>query len=336
MRYFGSKASTAVEVEAQAARLFGNASLGATMCDPFGGIGIIASSFKRNGWRVTIGDHLLFPHYYQLARLSKSSFPPFIKLKLYLDIDSTNVLETYIKEIPASTGWITKEYSIQRQFFTSSNARKIDAVWKSIRRWREDRLINNQEYILLISSLIDSFDKVANTAGTYYAYLKSTTRRALNDFNFQLLPPVKGPFAAVCKRDEAINTVAGGRFDVLYLDPPYSSRSYDRYYHLPQTVASGSQSIPVGISGVPSDPPIRSKFESPLTAEKALVDLVEAANCSVLMLQYAEGGLISLDRIRKILSSRGKVREIRIETIGYTTQKKARMNHHSLFIVTDV
>lgn len=335
MRYFGSKASTAVEVEAQAARLFGDASVGATMCDPFGGIGIIATRFKRNGWRVTIGDHLLFPHYYQRARLSKASHPSFKKLYSHLNIDSTESLELYINNIRPSAGWITKEYSLQRQFFSTSNARKIDVAWESIKIWYEQELINEHEYILLISSLIDSFDKVANTAGTYYAYLKSATRRALNEFSFQILPPVIGKYVAICRQDEAINTVLKGKYDVLYLDPPYSARSYDRYYHLPQTIASGTKSHPVGISGVPSDPPVRSKFESPSTAEKALTDLVDAARCSVLMLQYADGGLIGLDRIRKILSSRGKVKETHLETIGYTTQKKTRVNYHSLFIVAN-
>jgi adenine-specific DNA-methyltransferase len=335
MRYFGSKSFTAATVETRALEFLSVGSRGGTVCDPFGGIGMIASAFKRAGWRVTVADHLLFPHYYQRARLDSSKNLKFSVLISHLNLASTAEIEAYLNAFPPLSGWITEEFSIRRGFFTPSNAAKIDAVWMEIKAWSAGGIINDHEYVFLISSLIDSFDRVANTAGTYYAYLKDKTRRALHDFKFKFLTQVDGPFDVDCRHQEAISTVDSGNFDVLYLDPPYSSRSYDRYYHLPQTVAAGVDSKAIGISGVPDRLPIKSKFESPRTAERALSDLVDAARCSILMVQYADGGLISLDRIKKILEARGSVNETRINTIGYTTQHHSRATQHSLFVVTD-
>ncbi len=305
------------------------------MCDPFGGIGLVSSAFKRAGWRVTVADHLLFPYYYLRVRLVAPTRSTFRVLLSHLDFASAAELESHVRNLPAAPGWLTEEYSKRRRFFTRQNAAKIDAVWMQIKSWRASGLINDHEYAILISSLIDSFDRVANTAGTYYAYLKGPTRRALHDFEFRFLTPVVGTFDADCQYQDAMSTVTTKRFDVLYLDPPYSARAYDRYYHLPQTIAAGKQINAVGISGVPDRPPIKSKFESPRTAERAFADLVNAARCSILMVQYAEGGLISLDRVRSILSNCGTVSETRINAIGYTTQNRSRATQHSLFVVTD-
>lgn len=326
---------TAASVELHASKMLGVDSRGFTFCDPFGGIGMVASAFKRTGWRVTVADHLLFPHYYQRARLAGSAYPTFAALLGHLKLTSFAELESYIEALPELRGWLTEEYSKRRKFFTPMNAAKIEAAWSSIKYWRAQHLISDHEYAFLISSLVNSFDRVANTAGTYYAFLKGTTRRASHKFKFQLLAPVAGTFDADCRFQDAMETVAIGSFDVLYLDPPYSSRAYDRYYHLPQTIVTGEEADVVGLSGVPKRPPIRSKFESPRTAERALADLVDAARCSLLMVQYAEGGLIRLDRVRSILSVRGTVNETVVDTIRYTTQHRPRATQHSLFIVSD-
>lgn len=320
-------------VEEAATKIFGVDRCGLTMCDPFGGIGMVATAFKRAGWRVTVADHLLFPHYYQRARLSVSVVPRFIRLSEHLGIQCVDSLEAYIRNLPECKGWIFEEYGLRRSFFTPSNAAKINSVWEQIIEWKIKALVDDTEYAFLLSSLIDSFDRVANTAGTYYAYLKSPTRRACHDFCFRFLIPVCGRYDASCKQLDAITSVSNGTFDLLYLDPPYSSRSYDRYYHLPQTLVAGERVNVRGASGVPLRPPIKSPFESPRTAEQALSDLVDAARCSVLMVQYACGGLISLERIRSMLSARGRLTEVNIKTIGYTTKKQPRSAQHSLFVV---
>ncbi len=52
------------------------------------------------------------------------------------------------------------------------NARRIEVCRQLIDEWIEAEEITDTESSSLIASLINSFDTVANTAGTYYAYLK--------------------------------------------------------------------------------------------------------------------------------------------------------------------
>lgn len=334
MRYFGSKATTAATVAAHAAKLFGDAFLGATMCDPFGGLGTVASAFKQAGWRVSVSDHLLFPHYYQRARLSRSAPPSFRSARNHLRLAHAADLQSFLQALPGRPGWVGNHYAKKRRFFTTANAARIDATWQTVRAWRRSGLLDDHEYAFVLASLIDSIDRVANTAGTYYAHLKQMTRRALHEFDFRFLAPVAGPFRAKCTQGDALDVIATRHFDVLYLDPPYSARAYDRYYHLPQTIAGGVPREAVGLSGVPLEPSITSRFESPRTAAQAFADLVDAARCSVLLVQYADDGLISLRRIRQILRTRGKLVEKRLSTIGYTTRQQPRAASHVLFTVT--
>lgn len=50
-------------------------------------------------------------------------------------------------------------------------------------------LTSSKENSLLTASLIDSMDWVANTAGTYYAYLKGWSHKASRTFRFNLVQP---------------------------------------------------------------------------------------------------------------------------------------------------
>jgi adenine-specific DNA-methyltransferase len=334
MRYLGSKAKTASAIQVHAARLLGRPIEGATVCDPFGGLGVVASAFKVAGWRVSVGDHLLFPYYYQVARLASSRPPRFRVLISHLGLDDLLDLEEYVQQLPGYSGWFVDQYALRRQFFSVPNARRIEAAWLMFQRWRVEGLISPKEYAFGIASLVESFDRVANTAGTYYAYLKSMTRRAQQRFEFQFLTPVPGLYGAKCQHVDATQMVATKHFDVLYLDPPYSARVYDRYYHLPKTIATGQRTELIGISGVPSEPPVRSNFESPRRAEQAFAALVDAARCSVLMVHYADGGLLDLKRIRSILQARGRVAETHLDAIGYTTRSRPRTIDHTLFTMT--
>src|SRR4030042_1499802 len=54
-------------------------------------------------------------------------------------------------------------------FFTDRNARKIQACRRKIRAWAQKGWLSYDERAVLLASLINNMDRVANTAGTYYA-----------------------------------------------------------------------------------------------------------------------------------------------------------------------
>lgn len=336
MRYIGSKASTVEVVRAIAvSAMAGRSCVAQTFCDPFGGIGTISSKFKADGWSVTVADHLLFAHMYQRVRLERNRSPSFTALKKELEVKTQGAcqIESHLCSLPGRAGWVTENFSGSRLFFTEENAMKIDAILSRIYDWKESKLISAFESQVLLVSLINAADKVANTAGTYYAHLKSFGRKSLQQLNLKIIPPVFGARPATCLMQDALDTVGSSYFDLLYLDPPYSARSYDRYYHFPQTIALQEEPQCIGKGGLPTRNQIRSLFESPRTASEAFSRLVEVAKFRVMIVQYSATGIIPLRTIKDILSVRGKVSEYIVEASGYTTVSKPRREEQSLFVV---
>ena len=186
---------------------------------------------------------------------------------------------------------------------------------------------------MLLASLINSMDRVANTAGTYYAFLKKWHRKALKDFRFELILPVASKGQGYCFRKSADTLVKGRHFDILYLDPPYNQRSYAHYYHLPETIALEKTPRVYGMSGIPGDILSKSRFNRPKEAKYALIELLNSASFDFLVFHYADNGIITPQEVRDILSSYGKIEDFLVESKGYTTQQKTRKVKHHLYLV---
>jgi adenine-specific DNA-methyltransferase len=328
MRYFGSKASTLSRL-LQIVRMYVSSG---TFCDPFGGIATVGAHFKSAGYRVTTGDQLRFATYFQVARVGYSSVPQFSKLKRKLRLSSASEVVEHLNGLQPVDGWFVREYSRKRAFFSIANARRVEAVRRRIQLWKSAGLLSERERAFLLASLIDSADRVANTAGTYYAHLKGWTRKAKLPFRFVLLQPAKGiPGKTI--RGDALELVQSGHFSVLYLDPPYNERCYGGYYHLPETIASVRPRRAIhGASGVPLRY-ARSPFNSPIRAANALRELVANARFDILVFHYSDDGLVTAKEITEILSKFGSVRTYTVRSSGYTTKKMRREIVHRVYIV---
>jgi adenine-specific DNA-methyltransferase len=64
---------------------------------------------------------------------------------------------------------------------------RLDAIREKIAEWSADGSIDVAEEAYLLTALVFAADKVANTAGTYYAHLKSLSRKAVK--TLELVPP---------------------------------------------------------------------------------------------------------------------------------------------------
>jgi adenine-specific DNA-methyltransferase len=329
MRYIGSKGSMIGSIYDLISHYIPTGSF----CDPFAGIGTVGSYFRLKGYNVWSGDILNFAYFFQIARLKHSQPLSFNKIKNRLGLDNDFELENYLNSLKSKSGWFVNEYSEKRNFFLKKNAQKIQACKREIFEWNKKGWLSYDEHAVLLASLINCMDKVANTAGTYYAYLKKLYRKACNDFNFELIKLVPSIYEGHCFHEPAKLLVKRGHFNILYLDPPFNNRSYAHYYHLPETIALEKTPKVFGLSGIPKNILNVSEFNRRNDAKNALIDILNNANFDLLVFHYTDNGIITPEEISDIVSSIGKTRDFLLESKGYTTEKKSRNIKHHLYLV---
>lgn len=290
-------------------------------CDLFAGTGIVGSYFKKKGYKIIANDiqyysYVLNRHY--IGNHRELNFLKLIKeipeLKNIKIKNRKDFVCNFLINIKGEKGFIYKNYCVggtknkkeKRQYFTDENGMKCDAIRKKIEIWKKENLICDDEYYFLITSLIESIDKYANTASVYGAFLKkvkSTAQRSLilkpaeliiNDQEHEVF-------------NEEINELSKKiKGDILYLDPPYNHRQYATNYHLLETIAKYDSPEIHGKTGLRDYQNQKSLYCSATQVKKSFEDLILNANVKYIFLSYNNEGLMSLNDIKEIMSLRGK------------------------------
>jgi len=289
-------------------------------CDPFAGTASVASALKARGWRVHAGDLLASSYALQvvrveLDRVSRFDLPPEDGGE---GLPYATVLER-LAALPPRHGFITEHYTPAgeaggrhgRMYFTPENARRIDAARERIEAWSRAGHLESGGEQLLLATLIEAADRVANTTGVYCSFVKSWQSNALRALELRPLSPVTGPNGAA--GSTAYRGPAGrllrdvGTVDLLYLDPPYNERQYPAYYHLPELLAEGWWEPPElrGKTGLIPDGDRRSDWCRRARCEEALEAVLEAADARHLLMSYNDEGLIPNGRIEAALRAWG-------------------------------
>ena len=328
MRYLGSKASTIAPL----AEIVSAITRSGTFCDPFGGVGVVGAHFRSKGFEVHSGDLLQCAYHFQVARIELDQ-PPFSStLRSETRTNTPAEFLQYVEGQPRVKSWVYREFSERRHYFTPENAILIDTARRTLARLRRNGALDTQAFAYYNACLVNSADRVANTAGTYYAYLKSWNRKSVKQFKLELIPIPKGPQGR-STRGDASHLVDGQAWDILYLDPPYNDRDYAAYYHLPETLATGRRPRPTGVSGVDAATRPATAFRSKKTAANALTRLLERATFQSLVVHYSDDGLICSDDMRNILSAHGMIEEHVLNATGYSNSGTRAVTHR-IYVVT--
>ncbi len=342
MRYIGSKVATLPSIQSVITAHAPNAT---SLCDPFAGMCTVAKHFKKLGLRIVTGDLLSASHVFQVATISLNKMPNFDRLAHRLDAGGDDYLVAPAERVlswlngrAGCVGYISNFFSETgkdgRRFFTIENAKRIDAIRDQILEWREAGLLSQEEEAYLLACLLNAADRVANTAGTYMAYLKSWTRKSLKPLTLLAIPVDDNGAVNLCLRGDARQTVQTDA-DVLYLDPPYNSRDYSYYYHLPETIVLWDGVEPKGKSGVPIARRYpMSDFCVHRRAAPALDDLLRRSNAKFIVIHYANDGLIRHEEIGEMLGKRGDFEFSDLMVRAYSSKAQdgdAAEAHHRLY-----
>jgi len=313
-----------------------------TFCDLFAGTGIVGSYFKKKGYKIIANDiqyysYVLNRHY--IGNNKELNFEKLTKeipnLKNIEMKNSKNFVCAYLSNLKGVNGFIYKNYCLggtknkeePRQYFSDENGMHCDAIRQKIESWKEQNLISDDEYYFLITSLIESIDKYANTASVYGAFLKKLKKMAQN--NLILRPAeliISNQDHEVFNADinEVIKKVSG---DILYLDPPYNHRQYATNYHLLETIAKYDNPKIHGKTGLRDYGKQKSLYCSRTQVKKAFKGLILEAKARYIFLSYNNEGLMTLDDIKDIMSLRGKYGYFTKEYNRFKADKSENRNY---------
>lgn len=292
-----------------------------TFCDLFAGTGIVGSYFKKKGYKIIANDIQYYSYVLNRHYIGNHRELTFSKLtKEISELENIKIKNRkdfvcdYLVNLKGEKGFIYKNYCFGgtkdkkelRQYFSDNNGMKCDAIRQEIEIWKERNLISDDEYYFLITSLIESIDKYANTASVYGAFLKKLKKTAQNNL---ILKPAKLVINNKNHRvyNEDINEVAKKvKGDILYLDPPYNQRQYATNYHLLETIARYDNPKLHGKTGLRDYQNQKSLYCSRTQVKKAFKDLILKAKSKYIFLSYNNEGLMTLNDIKEIMSLRGK------------------------------
>ncbi len=306
-------------------------------CDPFSGTASVASALKRAGWRVFAGDLMAFSYALQVVRVQLDRTPRF-KADTLPRADRNGARSTsysrlveYLETLPGEDGFLTEHYTLAgkdgkahgRMYFTAENARRIDAVRLKIDEWQSSGVVDRTRAQLLIATLLEAADRVANTTGVYASFVKTfqpNARRPLELRALRTTRPVNGASgsrAFLGPAVELLQTV--GPVDLLYLDPPYNGRQYPGYYHIPELLARGWGVPPRlrGKTGLIPDEGERSDWCRKGGARDALRCVLDAADARHIFFSYNDEGLLPLPVIEDSLREWGNPDSYRCLERGY-------------------
>ncbi len=295
MNYIGSKYKLLSFLEDNISRVV-NDIKSCVFCDLFAGTGIVGRYFKLKTKQIISND--IERYSYILNRNYIGNHLAMDYQKLISDLMSLEGVE----------GFIYNNYCLGsgsgRQYFSDENGKKIDAIRNKIQEWKDTAKISDNQYYFLLASLLESADKVANTASVYGAFLKNLKKSAQKSLNLEpaLYQINDHDHQVYCEDANQLITHIQG--DILYLDPPYNERQYGANYHLLNTIALYDKFQPKGKTGLRDYS--RSLYCKRDKVLASFDDLIKNAKFKYIFLSYNNEGLMSADDIKSTMSKYGE------------------------------
>lgn len=268
-------------------------------CDMFAGSCAVGRLFKNRAGQVISNDREFYS--FVLAKNYIQNTQPLHRADELISMLNDE------RQTPPIESKIYKHYALgggeHRQYFSDENAKKIDSIRTQIELWKNNNFINEEEYFFLLASLLESADKVANTASVYGAFLKHLKKSAQKPLVLTPATFETSSHTHLVFRQDANNLITQINGDILYLDPPYNAREYGANYHLLNSIALYDDFTPRGKTGLREYE--RSNWCKKAKIYEELEYLVKNAKFKLIFLSYNDEGLLSLEQIGEIFSKYG-------------------------------
>jgi len=301
---------------------------GKSFTDIFAGTGVVAAVASKHFDEIILNDFLhsnqvIYKAFFGNGKWDKEKINTIIKD--YNNINGEDLDENYFSR------------NFGGKYFSKNSAKIIGFIRENIEENRGN--LTEREYNILISSLLYSIDKIANTVGHYDAYFK----KEFVDDNFFMRPidPIKTKEVSIFREDA--NLLAKQiQTDIVYIDPPYNSRQYSRFYHVLETLTKWDRPELHGVALKP-EPENMSDY-CRVSAKDKFAKLVNDINANYLVVSYnntyesksnSSKNKITLEEIKKILSKRGETKVFEKGYRHFNAGNTDFNNHKEYLFVTN-
>lgn len=306
--------------------------------DVFGGTGVVSAYFMQKAQfsSFIINDFLYSNYAIYQGFFAKQDFDV-KKIKafkeMYQNLKDQNLQENYYSR------------HFGGKFFSVNDSKIVGKIREDLDKNLKAGAINQKEFYILLASLLYSVDKIANTVGHYDAYRKNVS--LCDKFHFECIKPLQNKAKIEIFRQDSNQLVKDlihhkKCIDIAFIDPPYNSRQYSRFYHLLETLSKNDKPKLYGIALKPKPENMSSYCKTEAT--KVLKDLIEnlAKISKILVLTYnntyhskssSSQNKIQLNQIQKILKAVGKTSSYEFDFKAFSSGKTELRGHKEMIFV---
>ncbi len=302
---------------------------GDCFADIFAGTGAVGAIASRYFNKVILNDFLYSNYIIYKAFFEKKYWN---KNKIQSIINSYNSINT--SKLPEN--YFSKNFG--EKYFSKNSSKVIGFIRQDI----EDNkmILSKKEYHILIASLLYSTDKIANTVGHYDAYFKKPFIR--DNFYMRLIHPIDIKRLSIFREDTNL-LVKKINPDIVYIDPPYNSRQYSRFYHILETLTKWDTPKLYGVALKPKRENMSDYCRE--SAKSKFSELIHDINTKYLVVSYnntyhsksnSSQNKITIEEIRDILNEKGQTKIFTKNYRYFNTGNTSFNNHKEYLFVTKV
>lgn len=300
-----------------------------TFCDIFAGTGTISNRAINLYEKVIINDFLhsnniLYKAFFSAGEWNREKILNL--LDAFNDIDVDSIKDNYFS------------VNYGGKYFDMASAKLIGHIRNVIEDIKP--ILTNKEYCILIASLIYSMDRIANTLGHFEAYIKKEIKP--RKFIMRLVDAKS--FNDVTIHQEDANILAKNiHTDIVYMDPPYNSRQYSRFYHVYEVLVKWDKPELKGDARKPAEENMSDYCR--VKALDAFTDLVAHVDARYIVVSYnntykskssSSENKIKLEQIEEVLNKCGTTKVFTHKHQAFNAGKTEFEDHKEYLFITKV
>jgi adenine-specific DNA-methyltransferase len=300
-----------------------------TATDMFAGTGVITKKMLQLYPNVIMNDtlysnHIIYKAFFEDSEWNKEKIAD--KLSKYNLLNPKEINDNYFS------------VNFGGKYFDYEKSKLIGFIREDIENSKSE--LTEKEYSILLATLIYNIDKTANTLGHFEAYIKKPIKPT--PLKLKLIDVQRFSNLKIFQEDsnELAKTL---KSDLVYIDPPYNSRQYSRFYHVYETLVKWDKPV---LSGVAMKPPAENMSRYCTSqAPQAFSDLIKNLDAKYLAVSYnntynsksgSSKNKIELEEIEEILHEKGETKKFAKDYRFFNAGKTDLENHQELLYITKV